>query len=152
MTNSMQTAHSPSLVLVSCNLGVFDLPRDAFVPGKAFSFPSFLCGVATDLRVPRFKVPVRGVLVLVAALDAAGARDLDLTADLREARFLKGDSPLTPRARRISARSFPSDGTKMLVCVLKKQKVKHDKSEVKEPAREAKAYLPRSRKRNLSRS
>jgi hypothetical protein len=118
----MQTAHSPSFVLVSCSFGVFNLPWDVFVPGKVFSFPSFLCGVETDLRVPRFEVPVRDVLVLAAALDAAGARDLGLTADLREARFLIGDSPLTLRARRISARTFPSDGTKMLVCVLKKQK------------------------------
>jgi hypothetical protein len=118
----MQTAHSPLFVLASCNFGVFNLPRDVFVPGKAFSFPSFLCGVATDLRVPRFEVPVRDVLVLAAALDAAGARDLGVTADLREARFLMGDSPLTPRERRISARTFPSDGTKMLVCALKKQK------------------------------
>jgi hypothetical protein len=78
-------------------------------------------------------------------LGRSWTRDLGVTADLHEARFLMRDSPLTPGETRISARTFPSDGTKMLVCLLKKQKVKHDKSEIKESAREAKAYLPRSR-------
>ena len=106
---------APSSVLHFCNFGVFNVPRRFFVAGAEFSFPPFPLGVAADLHVLRFEAPVRGVLVLASAFDAAGARGLGVTADLRGTRFLAGDSPLTPRARRTSTRGFTSDGTKMLV-------------------------------------
>lgn len=77
-------------------------------------FSSVSPGTAEDLRAARLGLPVRGVLDLATA-DAADGRGLGVTADFfRGARFFMGVSPLTPRARRMSASSFPSDGTKML--------------------------------------
>jgi hypothetical protein len=70
------------------------------------------------LRAARFEVPVRGVLVVLAALDAVDGRGLEVRAGLRGVRFLTGDSPLTPRASKMSASVFPSEGTKILVHVI----------------------------------
>jgi hypothetical protein len=60
---------------------------------------------------------VRGVLVLAALDDVVDGRDLGVTADdlFRGVRFLTGDSPLTPRASKMSASGLPAEGTKMLV-------------------------------------
>jgi hypothetical protein len=38
-------------------------------------------------------------------------------ADFREERFLTGDSPLIPRASKMSTSTFSSEGTKMLFYV-----------------------------------
>ena len=57
----------------------------------------------------RFEVPVRGVLVL-----DADERGLGVWTDFCRGRFLTGDSPLTPRASKMSTSGFPSEGTKML--------------------------------------
>ena len=70
------------------------------------------------MRAARFEVPLRGVLVVLAALDAVDGRGLGVRADLRGVRFLIGDSPLTPRASKISTSVFSSEGTKMLVYVV----------------------------------
>ena len=72
--------------------------------------------MAADLRAVRFGEPGRGVLVL-AALDEVDGRGLGVTADFREARFFAGDSPLIPRASKMSTSGFTSEGTKMLVYV-----------------------------------
>jgi hypothetical protein len=64
------------------------------------------------LREARVEAPVRDVFVL-----DADERGLGVTADFRGGRFLVGDSPLTPRASKISTSAFPSEGTKMLVYV-----------------------------------
>jgi hypothetical protein len=65
----------------------------------------------------RFEVPVRGALLVVvlAALDAIDGCGFSVRADLRGVRFLTGDSPLTPRASKMSMSVFSSGGMKMLV-------------------------------------
>ena len=60
----------------------------------------------------RFEAPVRGVVVL-----DADERGLGVRADFLGGRFLTGDSPLIPRASKMSTSGFPSEGTKMLVYV-----------------------------------
>jgi hypothetical protein len=62
---------------------------------------------------PSSREPGSLVLVLVA-LEVDG-RGLGVTANFREARFFDGDSPLMPRASKMSTRGFASEGTKMLV-------------------------------------
>ena len=71
--------------------------------------------MAADLRAVRLGEPGRRVLGL-AALEVDG-RGLGVTADFRDARFFDGDSPLMPRASKMSTRGFASEGTKMLVDV-----------------------------------
>ena len=95
------------------NFEFFDALRRFRAGGGWFSYPSF--GIAADLRAVRFGEPGRGVLVL-AALDVDG-RGLGVTADFREARFFAGDSPLIPRASKMSTSGFTSEGTKMLIDV-----------------------------------
>ena len=62
-------------------------------------------------------MPVCGALlvVILAALDAIDGRGFSIRADLHGMRFLTGDSPLTPRASKMSMSVFSSGGTKMLV-------------------------------------
>ena len=69
------------------------------------------------MRVARFGEPGRGVLDR-AVLEAVDGRGLDVTADFRGARLLTGDSPLIPRASKMSTSGFTSEGTKMLVYVV----------------------------------
>ena len=64
------------------------------------------------MREARLDAPVRGVFVL-----DADERGLGVTADFRGGRLLTGDSPLTPRASKMSTSAFPSEGTKILVYV-----------------------------------
>ena len=73
------------------------------------------------MRAARFGEPGRGVLDR-GVLDAVDGRGLDVTADFRGARFLTGDSPLIPRASKMSTRGFTSEGTKMLVHVCRMSK------------------------------
>jgi hypothetical protein len=101
--------------LPSGNFGVFNAPR-LFRAGGGWLSSSSL-GTAADLRAARFEEPVRGVLPLATLDDAVDGRGLGVTADLRGARFFMGDSPLIPRASKMSASGFPSEGTKMLVYV-----------------------------------
>ena len=97
------------------------------------------------MREARLDAPVRGVFVL-----DADERGLGVTVDFRGRRFLTGDSPLTPRASKMSTSAFPSGGTKILVyvdeCV--------SRTDIHEQAREQdkRTHPPRSRKRDLSRS
>jgi hypothetical protein len=84
------------------------------------------------LRAARFEEPVRGVLAFAALDDAVDGRGLGVTADFRGVRFfLTGDSPLTPRASKVSASGFPSEGTKMLV-----YGDERSRTEIQEQARE----------------
>lgn len=83
------------------------MERRFFIEGGQFSSPTL--AAKADLRGARFEAPVRGVFVL----DADG-RGLGVRADFRGERFLTGDSPLIPRASKMSTSGFTSEGTKML--------------------------------------
>jgi hypothetical protein len=86
------------------------------------------------LRGARFEAPVRGVFIL-----DADERGLGVTADFRGKRFLTGDSPLTPRASKMSTSGFPSEGTKILIyvdeCVSRRTSNNRRGSEANEPTR-----------------
>ena len=116
------------------------MERGFFIEGGQFSSPTL--AVKADLREARFEVPVRGVFVL----DADG-RGLGIRADFRGERFLIGDSPLIPRASKMSTSGFTSEGTKMLVYVV-------SRTDIQEQAREGskRTHPPRLRNRDLSRS
>lgn len=109
-----------------------------FVAVAGTIFNSSALGTTVDFRA-RFDA-VRGVLVVVAA--ALVDRTLlgvvvRAAVDLRGERRLSGDSPFTPRSRRIWASAFPSAGTKILGVVsdvrentergLKRERTHHDR-------------------------
>lgn len=74
-----------------------------------------------DLR-GRFEA-VRGVLVATLAVRAVLGVER-VVVDLRGERRLFGDSPFTPRSRRICARAFPSAGTKILG-IVRRERTRH---------------------------
>jgi len=100
---------------VVLRLFFFVLAGAVFGCGRAaFSSAWFASGTTVDLRA-RFEA-ARGVLVATLADRTLLGVVRRAAVDLRGERRLFGDSPFTQRARRSWARSFPSAGTKILVC------------------------------------